>query len=168
MLFGPSAFYTILSTVRVANVAALNAQGTPITTSVVVPGAIAWDECDTCGLHALAVTRRFLSDEFPIEVSTSTYPAPGAILCADFVVQIIRCAPQPQGNALAPDPAALDASAQEVDADAWAIMCSTIEALTALKAAGDIEEFLIRQQVSAGPEGACVGSELQVVVGVMR
>jgi hypothetical protein len=136
----------------------------------IVPGAIAWDGCDQCGQLALAATRPYLSDQFPIEaVVTSTMgPQPGAILCNDMVVQIIRCAPEPQGNELAPTVEALDASAQVVTADAYAVMCATVDVLSTMETAGEILDFMVRQQVYVGPQGACVGSELQFVVGVIR
>lgn len=166
MLSGPTAFYTVLTTVRDACKSALAAD-LPKTVTI-VPGAIAWDDCDQCGLLALAESRHFLADEFPVEVTTTMEPQPGAVLCADCVVQIVRCAPQPQGNALAPTSAAQDASAKQVTADAYNVLCATIGALEKLKVTGDIYDYLIRQQPFAGPAGACVGSELQFVVGVIR
>jgi hypothetical protein len=168
MLSGSLAAYTILAAVRDACVTALSSNA-PARVSI-VPGAIAWDNCDDCGVLALASTRNYLSDQFPNETvaNTAIGPMPGAILCTDMVVQIIRCAPQPQQNQLAPSVSALDASAQVVIADAVVVLCTVIATLTTMQVNGDIEDFLIRQQPFVGPEGACVGSELQFVVGVIR
>jgi hypothetical protein len=168
VLSGPNAFYTVLGTVRDANVAALrNSVGGAPARVGLVPGAIAWDNCDTCGLLALASVRNFLSDQFPIELTITTADQ-GALLCADLAVQIIRCAPQPQNNDVAPSVSALDESAHVVSADAYAVLCSTVDALNKLVASGDIVDFIVRQQVFVGPAGACVGSELSFSVAVIR
>ena len=170
MLSGPTAFYTALTRVRDACVTSLRTTTTVPARVGIVPGAIAWDGCDQCGQLALAAARPYLSEQFPIEMVLTSIvgPAPAPILCCDMVVQIIRCAPQPQGNELAPTVEALDASAQVVIADAWAVMCATIDVLSTMETNGDITDFMIRQQAYVGPAGACVGSELQFVVGVIR
>ncbi|HEX9248497.1 MAG TPA: hypothetical protein VF856_03310 [Gemmatimonadaceae bacterium] len=160
-------FYAVLGRIRDANVVALRNIGNAPTRVGVVPGAIAWDDCDQCGLLALASARNFLSDQFPIELTVTTADQ-GAVLCADMVVQIVRCAPEPQGGETAPSVAALEASAREVIADATAVMCATIDVLNALSTSGDIYDFMMRGQMFVGPAGACVGSELQFVVGVIR
>ncbi len=126
-------FYAVLGRIRDANVVALRNIGNAPTRVGVVPGAIAWDDCDP-----------------------------------DMVVQIVRCAPEPQGGETAPSVAALEASAREVIADATAVMCATIDVLNALSTSGDIYDFMMRGQMFVGPAGACVGSELQFVVGVIR
>lgn len=171
MLFGPTAFFTVLEQVRDANVVALRNAGDVPTNVAIVPGAIAWDNCDQCGLLALASIRQYLSDQFPNEYMGNMAPATsvqGAVLCADLAVQIIRCAPQPQDNQMAPTSAALEVSGKLVIADAYAIMCSTVETLTTLERADDIYGAMVRQQVYIGPAGACVGSELLFTVGVIR
>jgi len=134
-----------------------------------VPSAIAWDECDTCGLLALSINRFFLTDQFPIEASTSD-ACEGGVLAADMIMQIIRCAPQPAGDgkSLAPTTDALNNSALMIIDDAKRVMCSVLEQLRSLLLDNDIVDYMIRQQLFVGPEGACVGSELQFVVGVNR
>jgi hypothetical protein len=165
---GYGAFQGILEQVESAVIAELrNTSASPPARISLVPGAIAWDECDQCGLLALAVSRIYLSDNFPME-STGMVPAPGAFLVAECVVQLIRCAPVPQGNDLAPSVAALEASAKTVLDDAQAVMCSTINRLQDLQDNYQIVDFLVRHQSFMGPEGACVGSELLFVVGINR
>jgi hypothetical protein len=171
MLSGPTAFYTIIAAVRDANKLALaNTVGGAPERVGVVPGAIAWDECDTCGVLALALVRTYLSDEFPIESSApaTISGTQGALLCADFVVQSVRCAPTPQGTSDAPSVDALDAAGQVVNADAYALTCSTLEALMTLYAADSIVDYLMRPATIVGPEGACVGTELTFSVAVIR
>ena len=166
MLGGYGDTYALLATVRDANVAELqNSTGKPARVSI-VPGAIAWDECDDCGLLALAAARFYLSNQIPQPAATTD--GVGALLAVDCVTQIIRCAPSAQGTNLSPSVADLDASARQVLDDAYAIMCSTISALLAAQLAGTIVDFLISQQLFVGPEGACVGSELTYTVGFIR
>lgn len=170
MLSGPGAFFSVLTTVRDVCVAALRDAGDVPKRVAIMPGAIAWDGCDQCGLLALASMRNFLSDQFPQEVTSPMMVSdtPGAILCADMAVQIIRCAPEPIGDALAPTTAALEASARQVIADGYAVMCATVDALTTLLTNGSIVDYMVRQQFFVGPAGACVGSELAFTVGVIR
>lgn len=134
-----------------------------------VPAAIAWDECDTCGLLALSVNRFFLSDQFPIEATTAD-KCEGSVLAADLVMQIIRCVPQPGdgGRDLAPTVDALNSSAISSIADAEAVMCATVETMRDLYLSNEIVEYMVRQQIFVGPEGACVGSELQFIIGFQR
>jgi hypothetical protein len=161
-------FYEVLTRLKDANADALrNTFGGAPARAAVVPGAIAWDDCDQCGLLALSSLRNFLSDQFPLEVTVTTADQ-GAVLCSDMALQVIRCAPQPQNNDTAPSVAALEASSRAVNEDAVAVMCATVDELNKLAASGDIYDFMIRQQPYVGPAGACVGSELSFVVGVTR
>src|SRR3990172_10621502 len=61
MITGELKWYTVASTIEQAVYAELTTK--PDRHSV-VPGAIAWDECD-CGLLAVSVARIFLSETFP-------------------------------------------------------------------------------------------------------
>lgn len=169
-LTGYGAFYTVLRLVRDANIAELQRTdaGSPPRVAI-VPGAIAWDDCsEKCGQLALSLSRFFLADQFPIELTTTSGAQTGAILVADVSIQIIRCAPEPQGNALAPAVSALEASAKTVLDDAYAILCSTMTELQDLLDQQQIFDYLVRQQLVMGPEGGCVGSELLVAIGLAR
>lgn len=171
MLYGSQAFNTILAAVRDALTVAMgNTIGGAPKRIGIVPGAIAWDDCDTCGLLALSLVRTYLSDDFPIESAApmSVSGTQGALLCADFAVQSIRCAPLAQGNALSPDVDALEASAQIVNADAYTLECTTLNTLMTMMHSDDIADFLMRPLTTVGPEGACVGCELGFTVAVIR
>jgi hypothetical protein len=171
MLAGADAFYTVLTRVRDAMALALvNTPGGKPARVATVPGAIAWDECDSCGLLALALIRTYLSDDFPIELAqaASLSSTQGAWLCADMVVQVVRCAPQPVGDSLAPSSDALEQAARIVGADAYTAVCTVVGALQTMATANDIVDFLMRPQNIMGPEGACVGTELSFTVAVMR
>lgn len=165
MLTGPSAFYTVASEILEAasDRLAETTAGRP-DRMCVVDGEIAWDNCE-CGLLAVALSRIYLSAAFPTElVTVSVCDAPWAV--GDLVVQTLRCAPQPAGQDLAPSCAALDASAQTVIADAYAVLAAVACRLGELRDADDIVDYLIRPQNAAGPAGRCVGSELRVSVAV--
>lgn len=132
-----------------------------------MPGAIAWDDCDQCGLLALAQTRLYLSDEFPIEA-----PLPNAVqaslLVGQFVVQAIRCAPTPDENGNAPSVAELERSTAQVSVDQVLIMCTVTKTLEDLTNDYDLIDYSIPQSIVVGPEGACVGSELSFSAAVSR
>lgn len=171
MLAGQDAFFTVLSRVRddVALALANTPGGKPARVAV-MPGMIAWDDCDTCGLLALSLLRTYLSDEFPIESAApaSVANTQGALLCADMTLQIIRCAPTPQGAELAPEIDALENTARIINADAYATLCTTLTTLGSLAQSDDILDYLVRPQNMVGPDGACVGSEFNFTVSVIR
>jgi hypothetical protein len=165
VITGPLKWYTVAEALRVAVDAELTV---PPARSSVVPGAIAWDECD-CGLLAVSVAQVFLSDRFPDQVG-----APAGIRCdaayevGEFVIQIIRCAPGADGQSLAPTTAALDASAQEVLRDAYETLKAASETLCTMQDARDISSFMLRPLTAQGPSGDCVGNELRVYVALGR
>ncbi|MDK1473609.1 hypothetical protein QNO07_09275 [Streptomyces sp. 549] len=165
MITGPLKWYTVAETIRAAVHADLTV--TP-QRSGVVPGAIAWDECD-CGMLAVAQNRVYLSDAFP-EPST----APAGARCdaawevGEYVLQLIRCAPNPQGQSLAPEVVALDASAQEVMRDTYEVLKAMSETLCRMHDARDISDFQLLPLTSQGPEGGCVGVEVVFLIGLWR
>jgi hypothetical protein len=168
LITGSLKWYTVAETVRAAVMADLT---TLPDRSCVVPGAIAWDACD-CGLLAVSVARVYLSDTFPAQLTTQI----GAGACdaawdvGEFVVQLIRCAPNPEGDDLAPTTAALDASAQEILTDAHELLQSVTVTLCAMRAQPDREiiDFFINPLVAQGPSGGCVGNELRFLVALLR
>lgn len=135
----------------------------------VYPGLIAWDDCD-CGQLAGSITRIFLSDNFPLPYTgrgagetTSCTPA---YKVAEMVVSLMRCAPQPLGDALAPTCEALDAAAQTWATDSGVALAGVLCKLEDLKDDGVITDYRIDNQIPAGPEGACVGTDTHFLVGL--
>ena len=165
MITGPLKWYTVAAALETAVYAELTTK--PDRHSV-VPGAIAWDECD-CGLLAVSVAQIFLSNQFPDQVA-----APAGIRCdaawevGEFVIQVIRCAPNPEGDDLAPTTAALNASAQEVLQDAYEMLKAASETLCSMEDARDISSFMLRPRTAQGPSGGCVGNELRAFVALWR
>jgi hypothetical protein len=166
VITGPLKWYTVAAALEAAVYAELSTK--PDRHSV-VPGAIAWDECD-CGLLAVSVAQIYLSDSFPNPAT-----APAGIRCdaayevGEFVLQIIRCAPNPDGvDDLVPTTTALDASAQEVLQDAYELLKGASEQLCQMDDARDISSFMLRPLTSQGPTGGCVGNELRAYVALGR
>lgn len=144
--------------------------GGPLVRECVVPAAIAWDECE-CGALYISVNKWFLSETFPINAQGSdprTTPCELPWLVGEIVIQIMRCAPQPQGREVAPSCAALDNTAKITTVDAYTTLTTALRTLCELKALDRIVDFSLGEQTASGPEGACVGSELRVFVGIQR
>lgn len=165
MITGELKWYTVASTLEQAVYDELTTK--PDRHSV-VPGAIAWDECD-CGLLAVSVARIFLTETFPDELSRrigNACDAPYEV--GEFVMQIVRCAPNPDDLGNAPTTAELDASAQEVLRDAYEMLHAVSVKLCQMNAAREISDFMVRPLTAQGPSGGCVGNELRAYVALPR
>jgi hypothetical protein len=141
------------------------AAGIPVR-ACVVPGAIAWDACE-CGQLAVALDRMYLSDRFPAEDFASS-PCDAPYLVGDLVVQVIRCAPNPEGMDTTVSCDRLESSAQTVSIDAYEALTAVICTLRDMRTAGEIDDYLVRPLSMQGPEGGCAGSELRALVAVTR
>lgn len=165
MITGSSKWYTVAETLRLAVHAELTVKPDR---SGVVPGAIAWDECD-CGLLAVSVARIFLTETFPDELSRrigNACDAPYEV--GEIVIQVVRCAPNPDDPLTAPTTAELDASAQEVLRDAYEMLRAASVTLCEMNAAREISDFMLRPLTAQGPSGGCVGNELRAYVSLLR
>lgn len=134
-----------------------------------VPGEIAWDACDCDGLLAVTVPRVFYSENFPEEAETIVgvrCQAPYEV--AEFTISVLRCAPQPSGADTASLVADLDAAAGLLLQDTTEVMDAIAKALCVMHDADDIADYLINPAESAGPEGACVGFTLRVLISLVR
>lgn len=138
----------------------------------VVPGLVAWDQCDCDGLLAVSLTRAFLSDDFPTGAlgrgSIRLSPCDLPWLVGEFTITVLRCAPQPKERALAPSCEALDAAARVLTSDAYVVLTETVSTLCELKSADEVVDYVIGDQETRGPDGACVGSDLVALVAVER
>lgn len=164
MITGELKWYEVASRLEQAAYAALT--DTPQRHGV-VPGAIAWDACD-CGMLAVSVAQVYPSETFPDPQASPIGACHAPWEVAEIVVQIIRCAPSPEGQNLHPSTAALDASAQQVAQDAHQTLHAVSLELCEMNDAHDIADYLIRPQAVQGPQGGCVGSELRALVSLPR
>ena len=165
MISGALKWYTVASTLEQAVYAELTTK--PDRHSV-VPGAIAWDECD-CGLLAVSVGRIFLTETFPDELSRrvgNACDAPWEV--GEIVIQVVRCAPNPDDPLTAPTTTELDASAQEVLRDAYEMLYAVSVKLCEMNQAREISDFMLRPLTAQGPGGGCVGNELRAYVSLPR
>lgn len=165
MITGPLKWYTVASTLEQAVYAELTTK--PDRHSV-VPGAIAWDECD-CGILAVSVNQIYVTETFPDPLPRRVGNACDAPYeAAEIVVQVVRCAPNSDDQLTAPTTAELDASAQEVLRDAYEMLKAMSVKLCQMNQARDIVDFVMRPLTAQGPAGGCVGNELRAVVGLGR
>jgi hypothetical protein len=164
VITGALKWYTVASTLATAVYAELTVKPDR---SGVVPGAIAWDECD-CGLLAVSVAQVYPSELFPDPLTRkvgSVCDAPWEV--AELVVQVVRCAPNPD-DLNAPTVAELDASAQEVLRDAYEMLRAVSIRLCEMNRDRDIADFMLRPLTAQGPTGGCVGNELRGLVALPR
>lgn len=165
MITGPLKWYTVAATIEAAVYAELT---TEPDRHGVVPGSIAWDECD-CGLLAVSVAQVFLTETFPDPLTRkvgSVCDAPYEV--GEIVIQVVRCAPNPDNQGGPPTVAELDASAQEVLRDAYEMLRATSIELCEMNTARDIADFMLRPLTAQGPSGGCVGNELRAYVALTR
>lgn len=171
MITGSLGFYTVLSALLAKVVTDLTEAGSnELGRICVVPGEIAQDECE-CGQLVGAIARWYLSESFPQEQSAASdriSPCEAPYIVARMLINLTRCAPQPIGEAVAPTCEALDTAAQTYIEDAHVVLNAVTCKLESMKSADDIIDFAVVEQVSVGPEGQCVGSELVVLVALQR
>lgn len=161
-----TAIYRVASRLLLDVKSALDEVRSPVDRAAVYPVSIPWDECE-CRTLAVAVTRQYVSTSFPA-VDDSPVGCHGGFVAADVVIQILTCVPQPDGRSLAPAPSALQDTARQVLLDAWVALSTAQCTLEELVDEDAIVEYVLRPQVFAGPEGACVGSALGVTVAVTQ
>ncbi len=135
----------------------------------IVPGAIAWDDCDCDGgMLAVAGARTYLSDTFPEQQEEKVgAQCDAAWEVMDFVVQLIRCAPQPADGQLSPSVKALESSGAIVLRDAAELTSIASRLMCAIKD-DQIVDYMINPVEAQGPEGGCVGNEIHLIVALPR
>lgn len=164
VITGELKWYTVASRLEQAAYEALT--DTPDRHGV-VPGTIAWDACD-CGMLAVSIAQVYPSETFPAPQATPVGACQAPWEVAELVVQVIRCAPNAEGQSLYPSTTALDASAQQVARDAYETLLAVSLELCGMNEVRDIADYLIRPQVTQGPQGGCVGTELRALVSLPR
>jgi hypothetical protein len=140
---------------------------TPVARVCVVPGVLAWDECE-CGVLAATVTHVYPSRAFPTDAGgvSAFLSCPVLYDAADITVTVLRCAPNPDRAGHPPSCVALAAAAAGWRADAAAVRAALACCLPVLRDAGVVEDFVLRDLVPVGPEGGCSGVEVRLTVAV--
>lgn len=165
MITGPMKWYTVAERIRAAVHAELT---TEPARSGVVPGQIAWDGCD-CGLLTVSLSQIYLTETFPDQLARKVGNACDAPYeVGEFVIQVIRCVPGADDQAIAPTVAALDKAAQEILQDAYEMLRATSLLLCEMNEAREISDFILRPLTAQGPTGDCGGNELRALVALPR
>ena len=129
----------------------------PVETKFVAAGSVAWDDC--CGQLVVAPERIYRSSEFPVE-DTSMEQCFAGIIAINVVVLLVRCVPTSDGQAHPPTGDELDAAYGELLDDAgvvWSVLDGPLP---------DGWERANLSQTFVGDQGACVGVETRVTIGV--
>lgn len=151
--------------------------GCPTDRRCLVPGAeLAWDDCDcaTNGLLAVHVKTSYPSDSFPVQKLTGPYNrCELPFLVVHYAVTILRCVPQMDDAGRPPPCDDLDAAARRDFADRTAVwrgvacrLALPINPPSHPGTEGVARLHLLQEQLSIGEQGACAGSELNVLVGL--
>lgn len=170
MITGPTAFFTIAEAVLDAvRVDLTSSEGGSVNRVCVVPGQIAWDECD-CGMLAASPGRWFLTDNFPTSSGNEprTTPCDFPYVVCEITFLLVRCAPQPgEASTSVPCPP-LSAAARILTSDAAILLGTVSRKLCEMKDDDEIIDYLLADQLAVGPGGACVGVELRAMIEIPR
>lgn len=142
---------------------------TSVDSACVVPGTIAWDACD-CGSVYVSVGHLYLSDEFPMQLTTAPTPNCGAAWeVVEIIIQVMRCVPVPSGGNITTTCAAETAAAYLIRVDAAETLHNVSTALCQMRnETYQIADFIVDNQTVQGPQGGCGGTELRVRIGLPR
>lgn len=132
-----------------------------------VPGLIAWDGCD-CGAIYLMINQTYDCEDFPMQkiVNDLSMGCGAPYEASELVMQVMECAPTPQGNSSTTTVADEDAAARRVRRDAAETRKAVRAFLCQARNADDITDFIMDVQIVQGPSGGCVGTELRFRVGM--
>jgi len=129
----------------------------------VVPGTLAWDECQ-CGLLAIEWLSAPFSTAFP-NPSPPTSDGCKPYLALQVQVTILRCAPNPGPHGEAPSVSDLSAAAVTNLDDLEAMLLGTGSAVRVLEENNAILNYSLGAPTPTGPQGGCVGVTQQVWLG---
>jgi hypothetical protein len=136
--------------------------------SIVVAGSNpAWDDCCP-GQMTVHLARAFLTDDFPNETRQVRAVGCGeATLGADYLVQVVACAPSSGARGAAPAAELLDAHAQETLLRSYAVLRGLM-CWAGTYGAGDPwgGPALVRNLEPIGETGGCVGYLIRVSVAL--
>lgn len=161
----PLAFYNLVTQVgqcAVDRIAELTPTPELSRVCLLVPGDIAWDDCQ-CGSFTQTAGPWLWSNNGRVTtgyIGDANNCGPH-YLGIEVTAEVLRCVAQPVGDALAPTCEALLLDRQQLDTDAAAIRNGIICCLQTLLADEGIESFEIMSHTPIGPQGGCVGSQVK-------
>jgi hypothetical protein len=130
-----------------------------------VPGDIAWDECE-CGQLAGSITEDFPSNIFPTPANDSPQTKCGPpLMVVAATLSLVRCVPTPNDNGHPPKCDLLLEAAVQLERDRWAARRALSCCLKGMFARFEIANFLVGTTTTIGPEGMCAGFNLPFFIG---
>jgi hypothetical protein len=138
--------------------------GVPDRFCLIVPGEIAWDECE-CGQFAQSITTEVPSENFPFPATDRRSTACGPqFLVVTVVASLTRCVPTFDRNNKPPSCDALFAAALRLEEDRTALRRGVTCCLRGMRNTYTspirITDFTVGAATSVGPNGMCAGVEL--------
>lgn len=138
--------------------------GLEIDRRCIVPGEIAWDDCQ-CGQLVIAEDRRWPSRDFPLDEIDHTAECGAPWLVVSYTISLARCSPGPDSNGNPPSCAALQAVALQLNRD-MGILRHAIECCLSVQYdANNLAAWELGAQEIVGPQGGCVATTLNVMAG---
>ncbi len=120
----------------------------------VSPGIPVWDCCEQLAVHVPLMNE---ADTTPGGLDAGRRTNRGYINSITFMATVTRCIPTMNNDGDPPSPAALDASAEQINADGWALW----NHLHNLKASAQLltlcDEMFFDGILAAAPAGGCGG-----------
>lgn len=159
---GPRALYDIAT--LMLDRLGQDLEGDAVDRVVIYPGEIVWDHCE-CGMLAAGIDMTLVSDTFPAQSTVS--PCGGASYVGALTFGIVRCAPQPPEEDIAPAVEDLTAAAALSMSDQWHLITTVDCVLAELQDSYQIMDALVGRAVSV-TRGDCLGSSLTVQIQFMR
>lgn len=122
-----------------------------------VPGDIAWDECE-CGQLAGSITDIAPGNNFPAPANDTAQTKCGPpLIIVSALLSLVRCVPTPNDNGKSPKCDALLSAAVRLERDRWIARRALRCCLQGMYDRMEIANFLISTASSVGPEGMCAG-----------
>ena len=135
---------------------------------LLVPGSIAWDECD-CGQLAQTVTTVVASNNFPSPAAdTPQTPCGPNQLVVNVTLSLVRCVHVTDDNGNPPRCAKLLQDALQLERDRFTVRRELRCYLKDLYDRNLLTGFSIGNASSVGPEGACAGVEVNYSFGLVN
>lgn len=132
---------------------------------LLVPGEVAWDECE-CGQLAQSITQVYPSSTFPVLSSNVSHTKCGPpLVVVEVSLSVVRCVPIPDQNGKSPKCSHLQTSAITLEADRFATKKALLCCLSDSYQQNNIINFTIGSAISVGPQGACSGFTITYSVG---
>lgn len=130
-----------------------------------VPGEIAWDECE-CGQLAGTIVDIYPSGNFPQAINDTPQSKCGPpLIVVSASLSLVRCVPVPDNNGKGPTCDKLFAAAVTLEIDRFTARRALRCCLKGMYTRLEIANFTVGNAVSVGPEGMCAGFTMPFLIG---